>query len=39
MAKRLFWEDMYMREFDGKVLSVEGNRVVLDQTAFYPRSR
>jgi Ser-tRNA(Ala) deacylase AlaX len=37
MAKRLFWEDMYMREFDGKVLSVEGNRVVLDQTAFYPR--
>jgi Ser-tRNA(Ala) deacylase AlaX len=28
---------MYMREFDGKVTSVEGNRVVLDQTAFYPR--
>lgn len=28
---------MYVREFDGKVVSVEGNRVVLDQTAFYPR--
>jgi len=28
---------MYAREFDGKVTSVEGNRVVLDQTAFYPR--
>lgn len=26
-----------MREFDGKILSIEGNRVVLDQTAFYPR--
>jgi Ser-tRNA(Ala) deacylase AlaX len=28
---------MYMREFDAKVVSAEGNRVVLDQTAFYPR--
>jgi len=28
---------MYLHEFDGKVISVEGNRVVLDQTAFYPR--
>jgi Ser-tRNA(Ala) deacylase AlaX len=37
MARRLFWEDMYLREFDGTVISVEGNRVVLDQTAFYPR--
>jgi len=26
-----------LHEFDGKVISVEGNRVVLDQTAFYPR--
>ena len=37
MTKRLFWEDMYIHDFDAKVLSVEGNRVVLDQTAFYPR--
>jgi len=28
---------MYMREFDGKVVSAEGNKVILDQTAFYPR--
>jgi misacylated tRNA(Ala) deacylase len=28
---------MYLREFDGRVVSIEGNRVVLDQTAFYPR--
>lgn len=28
---------MYAREFDGRVVSVDGNRVVLDQTVFYPR--
>jgi len=28
---------MYAREFDGSVLKVDGNRVVLDQTAFNPR--
>jgi len=28
---------MYMREFDGTVVMVEGNQVVLDQTAFNPR--
>ncbi len=37
MTRRIFWEDMYAHEFDAKVTSVEGNRVVLDQTAFYPR--
>jgi len=37
MTRRLFWEDMYMKEFDGKVIRVDGNRVVLDQTAFNPR--
>jgi misacylated tRNA(Ala) deacylase len=28
---------MYAREFDAKLVSVEGNRVVLDQTVFNPR--
>jgi misacylated tRNA(Ala) deacylase len=28
---------MYIREFDAKVASVNGSRVVLDQTAFNPR--
>lgn len=37
MTRRLFWEDMYAREFDGEVELVDGNRVVLDQTAFNPR--
>ena len=37
MTRRLFWEDMYAKEFDAKVVSVSGARVVLDQTAFNPR--
>ena len=37
MTRPLYWEDMYLRDFDGKILSVEGNKVILDQTAFYPR--
>jgi len=37
MTRKLFWEDMYAREFDAKVESVDGTRVVLDQTAFNPR--
>ncbi len=37
MTKRIFWDDAYVREFDAEVVSAEGNRVVLDQTAFNPR--
>jgi misacylated tRNA(Ala) deacylase len=37
LTKRLFWDDAYMKEFDATVLSVEGDRVVLDKTAFNPR--
>ncbi|MGD0145913.1 MAG: alanyl-tRNA editing protein [Nitrososphaerales archaeon] len=37
MTRRLFWEDMYMRTFDAKVISADSDRVVLDQTAFSPR--
>ena len=37
MTRRLFWEDAYLREFDAKVVSSEGTRVVLEQTAFNPR--
>ncbi len=28
---------MYLRDFEAKVTSAEGNRIILDQTAFYPR--
>lgn len=37
MTRKLFWDDMYAREFDAEVELVDGNRVVLDQTAFNPR--
>jgi len=37
LTRRLFWDDMYAREFDARVVTVEGNRIVLDQTAFNPR--
>ncbi len=37
MTKKLYWEQPYAKEFSAKVLSIEGNKVVLDQTLFYPR--
>ena len=33
----MFWEDAYLEEFDATITSVDGNQVVLDQTAFHPR--
>jgi Ser-tRNA(Ala) deacylase AlaX len=36
LTKKLYWEDAYIREFDGTISSVNGNQVVLDQTAFHP---
>jgi misacylated tRNA(Ala) deacylase len=38
MTYRLFWEDPYMKEFDAKVLNIEGNKVILDKTCFYATS-
>ena len=37
MTRKLFWDDMYMRTFEAKVESAQGDQVVLDQTAFNPR--
>ena len=37
MTRKLYWEQPYEKEFSAKVLSLEGNKVVLDQTLFYPR--
>jgi len=33
----LYWEEPYSKEFGAKVVSVEGQAVILDQTLFYPR--
>ena len=35
-TKQLYLYDSYLKEFQAKVLSVVGNQVVLDQTAFHP---
>jgi Ser-tRNA(Ala) deacylase AlaX len=37
MTRKLFWEDMYMKEFDAKIATVDETKVLLDQTAFNPR--
>jgi len=36
LTRKLFWDDMYAKEFTARVDSIEGNRVGLDQTAFNP---
>ncbi|HUI86220.1 MAG TPA: alanyl-tRNA editing protein [Nitrososphaerales archaeon] len=36
-TEKLFWADAYTRDFEARVLSVDGPRVVLDRTAFNPR--
>jgi len=36
-TRRLYYEDPYISEFEGRVIRVlEGDRVILDKTAFYP---
>ena len=36
MTEPLYMNDCYLKEFDAKVVSVEGRLVELDKTAFYP---
>jgi Ser-tRNA(Ala) deacylase AlaX len=36
-TRRLYWEDPYKKDFEAKILVLNGNEVVLDQTCFYPR--
>lgn len=37
MTKKLYWEQPYSTDFTAKAVSVDGNKVELDQTLFYPR--
>ena len=37
MTRKLYWDEPYAREFTAKVVCVDGQRVQLDQTLFYPR--
>src|SRR3712207_559584 len=36
MTRELFLEDSYTKEFEARVVKLEGREVVLDRTAFYP---
>jgi misacylated tRNA(Ala) deacylase len=36
MTKKLFWDDAYLKDFDAAIVSIDGNQVLLDQTAFNP---
>jgi misacylated tRNA(Ala) deacylase len=35
LTEKLFWKEMDLKEFDATVISVEGNEIILDRTAFY----
>jgi len=35
LTVKLYDDDPYLREFEAKVLAIDGNEVVLDRTAFY----
>lgn len=37
MTELLYLTDSYLREFDATIVEVEGDKVVLDRTAFYPQ--
>jgi len=39
MTELLYLDDMFLKEFNAKVISIsDGKSVILDQTVFYPRS-
>lgn len=38
MTRRLYLEDAYLKECSARVVSVDGNKVVLDQTVLYAES-
>ena len=35
VTEKLYWTDMNMKEFDARVISVQGNEVILDRTVFF----
>jgi len=37
VTELLYLTDSYLREFEATIMEVEGNKVVLDRTAFYPQ--
>lgn len=37
MTRKLYWDEPYAREFTAKAVRIDGQKVQLDQTLFYPR--
>ncbi len=37
MTQALYMDDSYIKEFEAKITKIDGNKVYLDKTAFYPR--
>jgi len=37
LARKLYWEEPYEREFDARVVRIEDRKIVLDRTLFFPR--
>lgn len=37
-TKKLYYDDLYMKEFKATVTKVDGDNVFVNQTAFYPKS-
>ncbi|BDC19468.1 alanyl-tRNA editing protein AlaXM [Acidianus sp. HS-5] len=35
-TEELYLKDSYIKEFEGKIIKINGNEIVLDKTAFYP---
>jgi len=38
MTEKIFWQDQYLKEFEGRVIEIRGKEVILDRTVFYARS-
>jgi alanyl-tRNA synthetase len=38
MTEKLFYKDPYTREFEAEVVDIDGNKIILDRTAFYAES-
>lgn len=36
MVEKLYWKDAYMKKFDATASKIDGNKITLDRTAFYP---
>ena len=34
----LFIEDSYLKDFEATTLNIDSNKIILDKTAFYPKS-